>query len=86
MTAKRLFWILPLLAAFLFATNALAQHDHGDHGHGKKQEDAKAAVRVGDAYSLSTCPISGKKLGSMGDPVVRLYEGREVRYCCGGCI
>ncbi|MFY9345025.1 MAG: hypothetical protein WAT39_21220 [Planctomycetota bacterium] len=86
MTAKRLFWILPLLAAFLFATNALAQHDHGDHGHGKKQDDAKAAARVGDAYSLSTCPISGKKLGSMGDPVVKLYERREVRYCCGGCI
>lgn len=86
MTTKRLFWILPLLAAFLFAANALAQHDHGDHDHGKKQDDAKAVARVGDAYSLSTCPITGKKLGSMGDPVVRLYEGREVRYCCGGCI
>jgi hypothetical protein len=84
MTAKRLFWILPLLAAFLFATNALAQHDHGDHG--KKQDDAKVVARVGDAYSLSTCPITSKKLGSMGDPVVRLYDGREVRYCCGGCI
>lgn len=84
MTAKRLFWILQLLAAFLFATNALAQHDHGDHG--KKQDDAKVVARVGDAYSLSTCPITSKKLGSMGDPVVRLYDGREVRYCCGGCI
>ena len=86
MTAKRLFWILPLLAAFLFATNALAQHDHGDHGHGKKQDDSKTVVRVGGAYSLSTCPISGKRLGSMGEPVVKLYEGREVRYCCGSCI
>ncbi|MFY9345032.1 MAG: hypothetical protein WAT39_21255 [Planctomycetota bacterium] len=86
MTAKRLFWILPLLAAFLFATNALAQHDHGDHDHGKKQDAPKASARVGDAYSLSACPVSGKKLGSMGDPVVKLYEGREVRYCCGGCI
>lgn len=86
MTAKRLLWILPLLAAFLFASSALAQHDHGDHGKDKKQGDAKAAARVGGAYSLSTCPISGKALGSMGDPVIRLYEGREVRYCCGGCI
>jgi hypothetical protein len=86
MTAKRLFWMLPLLAAFLFATSAMAQHEHGDHGHSKKQDDAKAVARVGGAYSLSTCPISGKKLGSMGDPVVRIYEGREVRYCCGGCI
>lgn len=86
MITKRLLWILPLLAALLFATNALAQHDHGDQGHGKKQGDDKAAARVGDVYSLSTCPISGKKLGSMGDPVVKLYEGREVRYCCSGCI
>jgi len=86
MTAKRLFWILPLLAAFLFASNALAQHDHGDHGQAKKHDDAKTVARVGDAYSLSTCPITGKKLGSMGDPVVKLYDGREVRYCCGGCI
>ena len=21
----------------------------------------------------------------MGDPVVKVYDGREVRYCCGGC-
>ena len=22
----------------------------------------------------------------MGDPVVRRYDGREVRFCCAGCI
>jgi len=37
-------------------------------------------------YTLDTCPVSGEKLGSMGDPVVRQYEGREVRLCCDGCI
>ncbi len=40
----------------------------------------------GDPYALETCPVSGGKLGSMGDPVVRQYDGREVRFCCGGCI
>ena len=44
MTTKRLFWILPLLAAFLFATNALAQHDHRDHG--KKQDDSKIMLLI----------------------------------------
>lgn len=39
-----------------------------------------------DPYTLETCPISGKKLGSMGDPVVKEYEGREVRFCCSGCV
>lgn len=42
--------------------------------------------RVGDPYPLGVCPISGEKLGSMGDPVVRVYQGREIRLCCDGCI
>ena len=40
----------------------------------------------GDLYTLATCPISGKALGSMGDPIVKQYDGREVRFCCKGCI
>jgi YHS domain-containing protein len=39
-----------------------------------------------DPYLLSTCPISGGKLGSMGDPIVKTIDGREVRFCCGGCV
>lgn len=37
-------------------------------------------------YTLDTCPVSGQKLGSMGDPIVMEYDGREVRFCCDGCI
>lgn len=52
--------------------------------------DAQAAHEVdepkGDPYLLDTCPISGQKLGSMGDPIVKKIEGREVRFCCGGCV
>jgi YHS domain-containing protein len=40
----------------------------------------------GDVYPLATCPVSGQKLGSMGDPVVYRHEGREIRFCCGGCV
>ena len=25
-------------------------------------------------------------LGSMGEPVTLVYEGREVKFCCAGCI
>ncbi len=51
---------------------------------------AHGATHTGDdvwtePYALTTCPISGKKLGSMGDAVVKKYDGREVRFCCGGC-
>ena len=38
-----------------------------------------------DEYPLSTCPVSGQELGSMGDPIVKTIDGREVRFCCGGC-
>lgn len=54
-----------------------------------KKDDPRSAesqaARVGDPYPLATCPISGGKLGSMGEPVVKLYDGREVRFCCKSC-
>ncbi len=43
-------------------------------------------ARQGDIYTLATCPVSGGKLGSMGDPVVKVYDGREIRFCCAGCV
>lgn len=44
-----------------------------------------AHVRSGDPYPLDTCPITGKKLGAMGDPDVKVYSGREIRFCCPAC-
>lgn len=32
-----------------------------------------------------TCPVSGKPLGSMGDPVAVAHEGVTVKLCCDGC-
>lgn len=36
-------------------------------------------------YPLEICPVSGEKLGSMGDPIDRLYGPTLVRLCCKGC-
>ena len=36
-------------------------------------------------YPLDVCLVSGKKLGSMGKPLVLRVEGRELRLCCPGC-
>ncbi len=44
------------------------------------------AEDAGDVYTLDVCPVAGQKLGSMGDPVVYDHEGREIRFCCAGCI
>lgn len=49
---------------------------------GMVQAEDKA---VGDPYPLATCPVSGEELGGMGDPVVFVHEGREVRLCCASC-
>ena len=36
-------------------------------------------------YPLTTCLVSGKALGSMGDPYVIVHEGQEIKFCCAGC-
>jgi len=81
-------------ALLLTAGTALAQHEHPDKSPAKADQPkhpeksaagAKADDRVGDPYPLDTCPVTGKKLGTMGDPVIKAYHGREVRFCCAGC-
>lgn len=38
------------------------------------------------AYPLTTCVVSGEKLGEHGKPVVIEENGKEVQFCCKGCI
>jgi len=38
------------------------------------------------AYPLDTCIVSGNRLGSMGDPITKVYDGREVKFCCAPCV
>ncbi|MFN0066740.1 MAG: hypothetical protein ACKVYV_03795, partial [Limisphaerales bacterium] len=37
-------------------------------------------------YPLDVCIVSDEKLGSMGDPVVKVVDGQEVKFCCKNCI
>jgi len=34
---------------------------------------------------LTTCPVSGEKLGEMGKPLVFTYQDQEVKLCCKSC-
>lgn len=43
-------------------------------------------TRPAGAYPLAVCPVSGEKLGSMGDPVEKKIDGRTVKFCCAGCV
>ena len=37
-------------------------------------------------YPLTTCVVSGEKLGEMGKPVKVTSDGTEVQLCCKSCI
>lgn len=50
------------------------------------QGDSPAEERVGDPFPLANCPVSGEPLGTMGDPILVMHEGREIRLCCKGCV
>lgn len=46
---------------------------------------AFAEDTVGDPYPLTVCAVTGEPLGEMGEPVVYVKDGREVRFCCAAC-
>ncbi len=61
-------------------------------GQTGRADDAKKSDKP---YPLTTCVVSGEKLGGdMGDPYIFTYKdkkiandsGREVRLCCKSCL
>jgi YHS domain-containing protein len=48
-------------------------------------DDQKLAGKL-IPYPLTTCSVSGEKLGGdMGAPVLYSYQGREIKFCCKDC-
>lgn len=47
---------------------------------------ADAVAASTDNYPLTTCVVSGEKLGEMGDPFVHVHEGTTVKFCCKSCL
>ena len=45
-----------------------------------------ASAADAPAYPLTTCVISGEKLGGMGKPVKVTHDGTEVQLCCKSCL
>jgi YHS domain-containing protein len=56
-----------------------------------KDQPAAAAPAAGEKtaavkpYPLTTCLVSGEKLGSMGEPIVLNHKGQEIKFCCKQC-
>lgn len=36
-------------------------------------------------YTLDVCVVSDEKLGTMGEAVVFVHEGQEIKLCCKSC-
>ena len=37
-------------------------------------------------YPLKTCVVTDNTLGSMGDPVTKIHNGQEMKFCCKPCV
>lgn len=48
--------------------------------------DKKIIAKQTGSYPLSTCVVTGEKLGAMGKPIDYVYKNRLVRFCCKSCI
>jgi len=63
--------------------NGIAAQPISFHAMGKV-----AYTTLPDAVLISlqeTCPVSGKKLGSMGEPPKVIVDGKPLYVCCAGC-
>ncbi len=47
---------------------------------------ASCKQETAQAYPFDTCPVSGGKLGSHGDPYVFSRDGQEIKLCCESCL
>ena len=52
---------------------------------GEKPSSAENVSTGPKPYPLETCLVSGEELGSMGDPIVIIHEGQEIKFCCDSC-
>ena len=62
--------------------------DHSNHGQADTQQNAQSGELehyIPAGYPLETCVVGGGRLGSMGQPVAYVHEGREVMFCCAAC-
>ncbi len=72
---------------FRFATNENSEAFNAAPSKYIANVDAKLVAIQKPLYPISTCVVSGEKLGGeMGDPVDRVIGNRLVRFCCSSCV
>lgn len=75
---------LPLLLAATLGATALTTSGCKSCGCGAMMSHGSSNAAV-KPYPLTTCIVSGEKLDSMGEPVVFVHQGQEIKLCCKKC-
>ncbi len=78
-----------IIMSFAVAGLLSVGHVFADEGHEHKMSNGtmmkgemhQEAVEVGNKI----CPVSGQKVGSMGEIVKHEYNGKVYNLCCGMC-
>jgi len=65
-----------------FVVQAIA---HKKSGTAHQTMDETASDAPASPYPLGTCALSGRDLDVKGTPTTKVFDGREVRFCCSGC-
>ena len=45
-----------------------------------------SVVKDAEQVNNELCPVSGRPIGSMGEGVISVYEGKAYQLCCVGCV
>ncbi len=72
--------ILLSITALALLAGALAVIQTGCKSGPSHSDEAAAKP-----YPLDYCLVSGDKLGEMGKPIVIVYRGQEIKFCCKDC-
>jgi hypothetical protein len=80
----RKFTCLLALSAALPAFTSMASADDCCGGASLLADQPKADANA-KPYPLTTCIVSGEKLGEMGKPFVFTHDGQEIKLCCKSC-
>lgn len=83
---KALLLTLALLASTAPQESKPVQDAKADAHAAEAPADAAVVREQLPSYPLTTCVISGEPLGSMGDALDHVVDGRLVRLCCAGCV
>jgi hypothetical protein len=67
-----------------FVTLAIAHREPGTDAHSRPFAPVDDTTPA--AYPLTVCAFASAAIGSMGDPVVKVYDNREVQFCCDSCV